>query len=198
MTLWLTLSRTCWGGRSWGADYLWLDGCGLPFFSKARGGNPPLVQEKYELWSRLLRSSGREIIFQASWPDYVEDIQNHATAGTLPSNVDLWNRVGTQAHEFRFYSDVTPNWDAVLDIANTAHEWQMARFHRPGSWAFMDMLEVGVTDKNGSTFLSFEQSRSHFALWVSRDLGCILPKVPAMIVRTGAPGPASPPRAGHS
>ena len=30
----------------------------------------------------------------------------------------------------------------------------------------MDMLEAGVTDKNGSTYLSFEESRSHFALWV--------------------------------
>lgn len=151
--------------RSWGADYLWLDGCGLPFFSKARGGNPTLVQEKYELWSRLLRNSGRDIVFQASWPDYVED-QDHAVAGSLPNNTDLWYKVGTQAHEFRFYSDVTPSWSAILDIANTAHEWNMARFHRPGSWAFMDMLEAGVTDKNGSTYLSFEESRSHVALWV--------------------------------
>jgi hypothetical protein len=106
------------------------------------------VQEKYELWSRLLRDSGRDIVFQASWPDYVED-QDHAVAGSLPNNTDLWYKVGAQAHEFRFYSDVTPSWNAILDIANTAHEWNMARFHRPGSWAFMDMLEAGVTDKNG-------------------------------------------------
>ena len=68
----------------------------------------------------------------------------------------------------RFYSDVTPNWNAILDIANTAHEWNMARFHRPGSWAFMDMLEAGVTDKNGSTYLSYEESRSHVALCKKR------------------------------
>ena len=49
----------------WGADYLWLDGCGLPM---GPDGDPQLVQEKYELWSKLLRVSGRDIVFQASWP----------------------------------------------------------------------------------------------------------------------------------
>eukprot|EP01050_Picozoa_sp_SAG11_P011107 SAG11_NODE_1153_length_5662_cov_51.111810_3_plen_457_part_00 len=123
------------------------------------------MQQRYELWSRLLKDSGRDVLLQASWADYVED-QDHAVAGLLPNNTELWYKVATQAHEFRFYRDVTPNWSAILDIANTAHEWNMARFHRPGSWAFMDMLEAGVTDNNGRAYLSFEQSKSHVALWV--------------------------------
>jgi hypothetical protein len=119
---------------SWGADYLWLDGCGLPM---GPGGDPQLVQEKYELWSKLLRDSGRDIVFQASWPDYVKNTSGPDPAA-IPSNVELFDKVGTQAHEWRFYNDITVNWEAILDIANTAHEYDMARFHRPGSWAFSE------------------------------------------------------------
>ena len=57
---------------------------------------------------------GRDIVFQASWPDYVED-QDHATAGTLPNNTDLWYKVGTQAHEFRSNQP----WAGCTDILMT-------------------------------------------------------------------------------
>ena len=91
-------------------------------------------------------------------------------------SADRWIQESTclslsaQAHEFRFYNDITVNWEAILDIAATAHEYNMARFHRPGSWAFMDMLEVGVdfrgVPQTNGAFLTFAESRSHFALWV--------------------------------
>eukprot|EP01047_Picozoa_sp_COSAG01_P056335 COSAG01_NODE_6375_length_3705_cov_2.301442_4_plen_313_part_00 len=63
-------------------------------------------------------------------------------------------------HEFRFYNDNAPSWLHILDIAAWTHEADMRRFHRPGSWAFMDMLESGI----GS--LSFAESRAHYGLWV--------------------------------
>lgn len=101
--------------------------------------------------------------------DYVKNTSG-PDPGAIPSNVELFSKVGTQAHEFRFYNDITVNWEAILDIASTAHEYNMARFHRPGSWAFMDMLEVGVdfrgVPQTNGAHLTFAESRSHLALWV--------------------------------
>lgn len=135
-----------------GADYLWLDGCNL---EKA------LMPEKYELWSRLLNQSGRSIAWEVSWPAYTFHRNSSAAeAGADPFNVDLWWHSAAVGHEFRFYNDNQANWLHILDIAAWTHEAGMGRFHRPGSWAFMDMLESGI----GS--LSLAESRAHYTLWV--------------------------------
>jgi alpha-galactosidase len=140
---------------SWGADYLWLDGCNLP---------AEQMTEKYELWSKLLNESGREIPWEVSWPAYT---YHHTAgpgagekAGEDPFNTDLWWHSASVGHEFRFYNDNNAEWAHILDIAAFTHEARLSRFHRPGAWAFMDMLESGI----GS--LSFAESRAHFGLWV--------------------------------
>eukprot|EP00040_Diaphanoeca_grandis_P017445 m.90939 g.90939 ORF g.90939 m.90939 type:complete len:522 (+) comp26438_c1_seq2:125-1690(+) len=132
---------------SWEADYLWLDGCNLP---------AALMAEKYELWSTLLNQSGREIVWEVSWPAYVWERQD--PLGDF--NTDLWYHSASVGHEFRFYNDNAANWNHILDIAASTHELNMQRFNRPGAWAFMDMLE------SGNKPLTFEESRSHFGLWV--------------------------------
>lgn len=111
-------------------------------------------EEKYELWSRLLNASGREIVWEVSWPAYFPGDP------TAPSTINLFYKSAAVGHEFRFYTDNKPNWQHVVNIAATAHEWNMQRYHRPGGWAFMDMLEAGNAP------LTEAQSRSHFALWV--------------------------------
>ncbi len=141
---------------AFGADYLWLDGCNL---------DGSLMPEKYELWSRLLNESGRQIPWEVSWPAYTfkREAQvdgSGVVAGKNAFNTDLWWHSASVGHEFRFYNDNSANWLHVLDIAAWTHEADLARFHRPGAYTFMDMLESGI----GS--LSFAESRAHFGLWV--------------------------------
>eukprot|EP00039_Didymoeca_costata_P003706 m.69301 g.69301 ORF g.69301 m.69301 type:complete len:355 (-) comp12038_c1_seq1:55-1119(-) len=134
---------------SWGADYLWLDGCNM---------NRSEMESRYELWSHLLNESGREIVWEVSWPAYVAEHGNDP--GNSPYNIELWYKSAWVGHEFRFYNDNAPEWTHILDIAESTHEYNMARFHRPGAYAFMDMLE------SGNSPLTFAESRSHFALWL--------------------------------
>ena len=120
---------------------------------------------RYELWSRLLNESGREIPWEVSWPAYTFNREpspsgSGAAAGANSFNTDLWWHSAAVGHEFRFYNDNTANWLHILDIAAWTHEADLARFHRPGAYAFMDMLESGI----GS--LTFAESRAHFGLWV--------------------------------
>ena len=136
---------------AWGADYLWLDGCNL---------DAALMPEKYELWSRLLNESDRSIIWEVSWPAYTYHHEPGPTAAEDPFNADLWWHSAAVGHEFRFYNDNAADWEHILDIAAFTHEAKLGRFHRPGSWAFMDMLESGIGP------LTLAESRAHFALWV--------------------------------
>eukprot|EP00750_Incisomonas_marina_P019012 INCI3197.1.p1 GENE.INCI3197.1~~INCI3197.1.p1 ORF type:complete len:526 (+),score=35.14 INCI3197.1:277-1854(+) len=134
-----------------GADYLWLDGCHL---------DSSLMVEKYELWSRLLNESGREIPWEVSWPAYVWHKGPGEQAGADPYNQDLWYHSTAVGHETRMYLDNSPEWDHILDIAAFGHEAQLSKYHRPGSMAFLDMLEVGVAP------LTYWESRAHLGLWV--------------------------------
>ena len=93
---------------------------------------------RYGLWSRLLNESGREIPWEVSWPAYTF---NRGTSGQAAGknafNIDLWWKSAAVGHEFRFYNDNAASWLHILDIAAWTHEADLARFHRPGAYAFM-------------------------------------------------------------
>lgn len=139
------------GGIDWG-DYIWLDGCNLNYGS---------MPNKYELWSKLLNESGRQIPWEVSWPAYTyKRYPDPVTTGNDPFNQDLWYHATAVGHEVRVYNDNAANWKHILDIASFGHEAQLSKYHRPGSYAFLDMLESGIG------YLSFAESRAHFGLWV--------------------------------
>lgn len=133
---------------AWGADYVWLDGCNL---------NTTLMPEKYELWSGLFAK--HNISWEVSWPAYTFD-RDYNTTAARAFNTDLWYRSAAAGQEFRFYNDNRADWLHIMDIAAATHEMDLKRFHQPGSYAFMDMLESGILP------LTEAESRSHFALWV--------------------------------
>ena len=82
-------------------------------------------------------------------------------AGADPYNQDLWYHSTAVGHETRMYLDNSPEWDHILDIAAFGHEAQLSKYHRPGSMAFLDMLEV----RNRALLLYFVASINSVMLY---------------------------------
>jgi hypothetical protein len=121
----------------WGADYLWLDGCNWP-------GNTSAFLDVYHLWGTLLNNSGRDIVWEASLPAYTA--------------VDF-NFVSSFSHEWRFYEDIRPDWNEIMQIVDYAVDNNILSYLKPGQYPLLDMMEVG------NDGLSTAESRAHFSLW---------------------------------
>jgi hypothetical protein len=122
----------------WGADYVWLDGCNFP-------GNLSAFSAAYEQWGALFHAAGRSIVWEASLPAY-------------NTNISL-DFVASFSHEFRYYRDIRPDWDVIMDIVDYTVTNDILRYARPGQWPLMDMMEVGNPP------LTTAESRAHFGLW---------------------------------
>ena len=125
---------------SWGADYVWLDGCNY-------AGNYTAYLATYRAWGARFSAAPRPIVWEASLPAYdfaVTDLED----------------VGSFSHEFRFFDDNRPEFSQILHILDFTVANNVLAHSRPGQWAFMDMLEVG----NG---MSEAEDRAHFSLWVA-------------------------------
>eukprot|EP01127_Copromyxa_protea_P016326 TRINITY_DN4827_c0_g1_i2.p1 TRINITY_DN4827_c0_g1~~TRINITY_DN4827_c0_g1_i2.p1 ORF type:complete len:418 (-),score=62.03 TRINITY_DN4827_c0_g1_i2:19-1122(-) len=82
---------------------------------------------------------------------------------------DPWTWAESMANQWRITLDIYPQWMRVLEILDT--NTQLSQYAGPGHWNDPDMVEVGV---NGTlfndpslpaTWLTEEQSKSHFSLW---------------------------------
>ena len=124
---------------SWGADYVWLDGCNY-------SGNFTSYLALYRSWGQRFAAAPRAIVWEASLPAY--DL----------SKTDLED-VGSFSHEMRFFDDNRPEFSQILRILDFTVSSGVLAHSRPGQWVFMDMLEVG----NG---MSDAEDRAHFSLWV--------------------------------
>ena len=81
------------------------------------------------------------------------------------AHVERWGNA--TGHSWRMFGDIYPiwagkngqyNWGIMPILNQAAHHWNDTGFWGHGDW---DMLEVG----NGA--LTYEESRSHFALWAA-------------------------------
>ena len=74
----------------------------------------------------------------------------------------------SQGCPYNFYrtsNDITPNYGSVMNNLASVEKYRRANQSYPGCWACADMLEVGVTKKDGSFGLTVEETRSHFGGW---------------------------------
>jgi len=127
---------------SWGADYLWLDGCNF-------AGNASGYASIYARWGQLLNNSGRAIVWEASYPAYLPG---------YTSDADL-QYASSFSHEFRFFDDIRPDFAEIMLLVDYTIRNDIQRIARPGQYPLIDMLEVG------NPGLSLAESRAHFSLW---------------------------------
>jgi alpha-galactosidase len=73
------------------------------------------------------------------------------------ARIDEWGN--STGHSWRMWGDISPTWSSIMPILNHASFFfNDTDFWGHGDW---DMLEVGNGD------LTFEENRSHFALWAA-------------------------------
>ena len=144
----------------WKLDFLKLDQCRLQKTRTAPGPagwgwTPDNVRELYTKWSKLLRDSGRDIVFSASnysFHDWYPELTNMGrTTGDIKCR---WTGgaefdKGDNPRLVRFYS--------IMEIADINNAY--ARHAGNGYWNDPDMMVTGHRE------LTDEEQKAHMALW---------------------------------
>ncbi|KFA70905.1 hypothetical protein S40288_10141 [Stachybotrys chartarum IBT 40288] len=159
----------------WGIDYLKYDNCNVP----------EEWEDDYPYWP------DRPDLFVEPPPRYDYSISKNAIRyrrmrdpllslnRTIQFSMCIWGgapveRWGNETgHSWRMYGDITPlwggrdptGWGVVAMLNQAAMHWNDTGFWGHNDW---DMLEVG----NGE--LTYEESRSHFALWATMKTPLII------------------------
>ncbi|CRK30329.1 hypothetical protein BN1708_000863 [Verticillium longisporum] len=142
----------------WGMDYLKYDNCG-GFY-----GNTRPVQERFQIMSRALKNTGRDIFYAVcqwghQWPWYWADqfTDSYRMSGDIHAKFrDDGNSVCKTAYCLNTgYAGVS-----VLTMIRKMRE--ISGFQKKGSWADMDMLEVGV-NRN----FTLHQDQTHLSFWAA-------------------------------
>lgn len=126
----------------WGVDYLKMDGC---------FADPLTFDEGYPTVTKALNESGRHIVFSCSWPAY-------QVWGGMRPNYQL---IAKHCNLWRNYNDIQDSWYSLLRIIDWYgdHQSEMIPVAGPGHWNDPDQLLIGDFS------LSYEQSKSQFAIW---------------------------------
>ncbi|KDN37121.1 carbohydrate-binding module family 35 protein [Tilletiaria anomala UBC 951] len=74
------------------------------------------------------------------------------------------------ATRFRLSDDITNDWISVVRISNQAMNINLRGLHDPGHFADGDLLEVG------NKALTFDEQKTHFALWAAMKPSILLNK----------------------
>ena len=130
--------------RRYGFDSHKLDSC---------GGEADIA-----LWANLLNETGPPVM--------IENCKNGPWYPSINNRIDhvLWcpfNFYRTSVDAIHAYGPLmATNLQSILPFTNN-------NLSVPGCWAYLDMLEVGVTPggHKEETPLTFEEQRSHFAAW---------------------------------
>jgi len=142
---------------AWGIDYLKYDNCG----SYHGATLPP--HERYSRKADALKASGREIFFSACqwgnqfpwlWADQIT--HSYRIAGDIYTsfNKDKSNICKTAYCLNTGYAGVS-----IVTMIRKMRE--ISYFQQPGSWADMDLLEIGNGD------LTEDEERTHFSFWAA-------------------------------
>ncbi|KAG4079214.1 hypothetical protein HA402_004589 [Bradysia odoriphaga] len=150
----------------WNVDYVKLDGCySLPLD----------MDQGYPEFGRHLNSTGRQMIYSCSWPVYQIYAGISPNFSSIIEHCNLW----------RNYDDIQDSWASLETIIDYYGNNQDAIVPNagPGHWNDPDMLIIG------NFGLSYEQSKTQFALWaimaapllMSVDLRTIRPEFKAIL-----------------
>lgn len=150
--------------RSWGVDYLKLDGCNV---YNAKGESQEAAYRKaYKAESIALKNVGRPIVFSESAPAYFQ---------SNPEWYDVLSWVRGYGQLWREGSDI-----AILDakkpddsrfssvLWNYAYNLPLGRFQKPGNWNDADFI-IG-----GDNGMSLAETRSQLTLWSMMSAPLIL------------------------
>jgi alpha-galactosidase len=128
---------------SWGADYLKLDWCNVPFGDFPGETHQQVAQTLYTQMRDALAATGRPIVFSMcnGWDS---SVQPQTWAQPV---ANLWRTTG----------DISDSFGSMLsNFSQNVNYWQDAR---PGAWNDPDMLEVG----NGG--MTTTEYQAEFSLW---------------------------------
>ncbi|XP_059619087.1 alpha-N-acetylgalactosaminidase-like isoform X2 [Phlebotomus argentipes] len=150
----------------WEVDYVKLDGC----YSL-----PTDMDHGYPEFGRYLNATGRAMVYSCSWPVY------QIYAGIAPN----FSSIIEHCNLWRNYDDIQDSWASLETIIDYYGNNQDAIVPNagPGHWNDPDMLIIG------NFGLSYEQSKTQFALWaimaapllMSVDLRTIRPEFKAIL-----------------
>ena len=135
----------------WGLDIIKLDKC-----TYSDGWNEELVEKTYRNWSDLLSKCGRDIVLSISayqWCDWYPQVGQMAR-----TTRDITAKCNTpEGALFDPPADFKKRFLSVMEIAEINNK--SAEFAGNGYWNDPDMLATGEQG------LSFDEQKSHFALW---------------------------------
>lgn len=118
----------------WGVDYVKYDNC--------EASADDWIVDRYSAMSDALNKTGRPMLF--------------AIVGWGVG--DPWKGWGEKyGNVWRTAGDITQSWPEILRVLDSSVG--LMQYSKPGAWADLDMLEVGV----GA--LTFQEQRAHFAIW---------------------------------
>ncbi|KAG1747438.1 glycoside hydrolase family 27 protein [Suillus lakei] len=127
--------------QSWGFDFLKYDNCAIPFDDIIQEGMIGKYQRMADALAAVAEKTGTTLIFSLcewGW-----------------SQVWLW---GAQiSHSWRIDGDITPHWNSLASIINSASFITQATNHFGRN--DLDMLEIG----NGN--LTYDEAKTHFTAW---------------------------------
>ena len=127
----------------WGFDSVKLDGCGK--------------EESIELWSDLFNWTIR-----ARGGKRGMMLENCHNGPNTPRRNPDW----CPFHMYRASTDIAPVYGSILANLQTIVDLAAQNLSYPGCWAYTDMLEVGVTNRqNMPSTLSLVEARTHFHMW---------------------------------
>ncbi|TZF86176.1 sugar-binding protein (plasmid) [Pedobacter sp. BS3] len=145
----------------WGLDFVKLDRCRFsldehpdypkkdPRWYKGWDAEGKNILTAYSKWSKLLKESGRKILFSASayrFYDWYPQLTNMGrTTGDIKSNQ-------TKGAVFD-----NPKVNSVMTVADKNNKY--SQYAKPGYWNDPDMLVTGAQG------LTYEEQKAHFALW---------------------------------
>ena len=139
---------------NWGADMIYMDGC---------NANKSEMYVTYPLFGQALNKTGKQIIYQCSWPAY---IQNHGESINPVIDNTTLDEISKYCNVWRNYNDVQDSWDSVEGIINywsrnysNYYNDQFLNVAGPGGWNHPDML-IG-----GDNGLSISEATTQFCLW---------------------------------
>ncbi len=144
----------------WGVDLIKLDRCGLrletdPVTGRLRNAwTEEIVYDVYAKWGRLLKDSGRDILYSISAYEFRDWNPEHCNMSR--TTYDIRCRISGGA---LFHSDdpSITNHLPVIRIAEINNQY--AEYAGNGYWNDPDMM---VTGNQG---LTMDEQRVHFALW---------------------------------
>ncbi|PWJ55004.1 alpha-galactosidase [Dyadobacter jejuensis] len=144
----------------WGLDFIKIDRCqyeveGCGTCSKNDGWNEQNIKEVYEKWGRLLKNSGRDILYSISAYEYRDWYP--ATCNMARTTYDIRSRIHKGGVDFVNPLKIKKPHLSVMDIVEENNK--AAEHAGNGYWNDPDMMVTGVQG------LSDDEQESHFALW---------------------------------